>query len=53
MGRLPAANDDRGNANEFRRGRSGHAWPFISRHAVRPARQEAPRPGTAANDHGS
>ena len=33
------------------RARSGHAWPFLSRYAVRPAQQENQKP--AASDSGS
>jgi len=33
------------------RGRSGHAWPFLSRYAARPAQQENQKP--AASDSGS
>ena len=34
------------------RGRTGHAWPFLSRHADRPVREESSRK-PAANDSGS
>ena len=27
-----------------KRGRTAHAWPFISRYAARPARQESDKP---------
>ena len=33
------------------RARSGHAWPFLSRYAARPAQQENQKP--AASDSGS
>jgi hypothetical protein len=33
------------------RARSGHAWPFLSRPAARPVRQDSQKP--AANDSGS
>lgn len=29
------------STHETRRGRTGHAWPFLSRYAPKPARQEA------------
>ena len=34
-----------------KRGRSGHAWPFISRHAERSAPQQAPK--RTSGDSGS
>lgn len=36
---------------EGQRQRPGHAWPFLSRYAERPAAQRSPKP--AANDSGS
>jgi hypothetical protein len=27
------------------KGKSGHSWPFLSRYATRPARQESKKPG--------
>lgn len=36
---------------EAQRGRSGHAWPFLSRTTDRPARQESQRP--TSSDNGS
>ena len=49
MGMPAAANDDR--ASEFKRGRSGHAWPFISRLSDKPAAQDAFRrvPGNSGS----
>jgi hypothetical protein len=42
----PAAADGK-DQPEARRARSGHAWPFISRHGERQAPQDAKRtPGT-------
>ncbi|HSI55221.1 MAG: hypothetical protein ACAH21_11985 [Ramlibacter sp.] len=38
-------------AFDARRSRTGHAWPFPSRYAQRPARQESQKP--AASDSGS
>jgi len=29
---------------DAKRGRTAHAWPFISRYAARPARQESEKP---------
>ena len=49
-----AANDSEGKGlgADGRRGRSGHAWPFPSRYAARPAREEnSSKP--AANENGS
>jgi hypothetical protein len=52
MGMPPAANDDRDGVFEFKRGRTSHAWPFISRMSDnKPANQHSPRPHGA--DHGS
>ncbi len=45
----PAEAKDTGVA--MRRGRAGHAWPFISRPAERPAGQPAPK--TTPGDSGS
>ena len=46
-----AANDGKPE-QDSRRGTSGHAWPFISKYAARPARREnTDKP--AANDSGS
>ena len=50
MGMQPAANDDRASAFEFKRSRTGHAWPFISRLTDKP-RKDAPR--AHAGDSGS
>jgi hypothetical protein len=30
---------------EAKRGRAGHAWPFLSRYAPQPVRQDAPKAG--------
>jgi hypothetical protein len=40
----------KGASFENRRGRPGHAWPFLSRHGAQPARTEAPK---AAAESGS
>jgi hypothetical protein len=38
-------------SSQARRGRSGHAWPFISRYAEKPgSQQQAKKP---SSDHGS
>lgn len=46
----PAQSDGKGSPLDARRGRSGHAWPFLSRYAVRP--QPSTQKPTAA-DSGS
>ena len=38
-------------ASGAERGRSGHAWPFLSRQPIRPSRQEGEKP--APSDSGS
>ena len=45
--------DDEGKAQASgpQRGRSGHAWPFLSRQPIRPARQEGEKP--TPSDSGS
>ncbi|HSV45227.1 MAG TPA: hypothetical protein VLJ58_05495 [Ramlibacter sp.] len=45
-----AANDGKLPADEFKRGRSGHAWPFLSRQTDRPTPQAAPK---SSSDSGS
>lgn len=46
-----AANDGKAE-QDSRRSRTGHAWPFLSQYAARPARKEnTEKP--AANDSGS
>ena len=47
----PAANDEKAQAAGDARRRPGHAWPFLSPHASRPAQQE--RPQTTSNPSGS
>jgi hypothetical protein len=37
MGSRPAQSESKGRGPEHARSRSGHAWPFISRHSGRPA----------------
>jgi hypothetical protein len=48
--RLPAS-DAKGSDREVQHGRSGHAWPFLSRYAARPAQQEGRK--SSANNGGS
>jgi hypothetical protein len=44
----PAPSEGKGSTFETQRGRSGHAWPFLSRYAARPSQQDAPKnSGTA------
>jgi len=47
----PAPAEAKGQVNASRRQRSGHAWPFISHYAERPASQESQR--TPSSDSGS
>jgi hypothetical protein len=49
----PTAGDDENKSDAFdtRRSRNGHAWPFLSRHADRPAHPNNQKP--AANSSGS
>jgi hypothetical protein len=51
MSYRPAANDGKALEREPQRGRSGHAWPFLSRYATRPSQSEERK--NAANDSGS
>ena len=39
------------STSEIRRGRTGHAWPFLSRYTPRPVREDTTR--RAAGDSGS
>jgi hypothetical protein len=39
--RATAGDEAKETGAESRRASSGHAWPFISRYAARPARQES------------
>jgi hypothetical protein len=47
-GLRPAPNEEKGQAFEAQRGRSGHAWPFLSRYAERPVQQQSPKPTTGS-----
>lgn len=42
---------DKPAANDPKRARPGHAWPFLSPHARRPAQQDGPK--TPRNESGS
>ncbi|MES2937109.1 MAG: hypothetical protein V4864_05480 [Pseudomonadota bacterium] len=46
-----SAEEDKGQSAQARRARSGHAWPFISRHTDKPNGQEQAR--QPASQHGS
>jgi hypothetical protein len=47
----PSREDAKPSATHDRPIRSGHAWPFLSRYAARPAQPQSPKP--AASDSGS
>lgn len=47
----PAAGEGKESSFAPQRGRSGHAWPFLSRQAYRSIQQRQPKP--TANDSGS
>lgn len=51
MSYRPAASDTKESDRETQPGRSGHAWPFLSRYATRPSQQEGHK--NAANSSGS
>jgi hypothetical protein len=48
----PTEGEAKALAVSSQRGRSGHAWPFLSRHAGRPVQQQDSQKPTA-NDSGS
>jgi hypothetical protein len=48
----PAQAEGKASALATQKGRSGHAWPFLSRHAGRPVQQQDSQKPTA-NDSGS
>lgn len=50
MSYRPAASDAKGSDRDTQSGRSGHAWPFLSRYAPRPEQQGHK---SAANNSGS
>ncbi|MDP3672903.1 MAG: hypothetical protein Q8R69_24840 [Telluria sp.] len=43
--------EGKAQASAAPRGRSGHAWPFLSRQPIRPARQDSQKP--TPSDSGS
>jgi hypothetical protein len=47
----PAQGERKGSTLETQRGRTGHAWPFLSRYAARPSQQEGQK--NAGTDSGS
>jgi hypothetical protein len=47
----PTQSDGKVSGFDTKAGRSGHAWPFLSRYAARPTQQDHQKP--AANDSGS
>ncbi len=47
----PAQAEGKGSTFDDRRGRTGHAWPFLSRYAHRPSQQ--PGQKSAGTDSGS
>ncbi len=47
----PEHSEAKGSDFSAKRGRTGHAWPFLSRYAERPVQQDTPKP--AASDSGS
>lgn len=46
----PGQSEGRGSPIDARRGRAGHAWPFLSRYAIRP---QQPSQKPTASDSGS
>ncbi len=51
MSYRPVPSDGKGSSHETQRGRSGHAWPFLSRYAARLSQQEDRK--NASTDSGS
>jgi hypothetical protein len=47
----PAEAEEKAAPLELQRGRTGHAWPFISRYAAKPAAAEEPK--KPSSEHGS
>ncbi len=47
----PAPSESKGSMSEVRRGRTSHAWPFLSRYAVQPSQRSDQK--SAATDSGS
>jgi len=52
MGDRPARSEDEAKESTFetRRGRTGHAWPFLSRYATRPIRQDSQKATAGESD---
>jgi len=50
-GYRPVQSEGKGSTFEARGGRTGHAWPFPSRYAVRPTQPQSQKP--TARDSGS
>jgi hypothetical protein len=51
-----ARSEGKGSSFETQRGRPGHAWPFLSRYAARPSKQDGPTnapPTATAADSGT
>jgi hypothetical protein len=49
LSQRPAQNDGKGGSFSSQRGRSGHAWPFLSRYAARPAQTDNQKPTASAS----
>ncbi len=47
----PGQNDAKGSNFSAQRGRSGHAWPFLSKHTDRPTQLDSQKP--VSGDSGS
>lgn len=45
----PAQGNGKGSTFDTQRGRSGHAWPFLSRYAARPSQQDDPKSTESAS----
>jgi hypothetical protein len=43
--------EGKGSTLDARRGRGGHAWPFISRYAVRQSQQQNQKPTASDSDN--
>jgi hypothetical protein len=51
MGYQPSLGENKGRSLDHPRSRGGHAWPFLSRYAGRPAPQNASK--NSSSDSGS
>lgn len=47
MAYRPVASDGKGETPDMKRARAGHAWPFLSRDASRPASQDTSKTPTS------